>query len=100
MHGEEAAPQGLAFMGLLLLFSPTVHPWYALWVLPFAAVSLSRPWLLLTGTAAAAYGAYAAAHVTGRFREIPWLRLPEYLPPAALWLLWRIAHGRPLDDER
>jgi hypothetical protein len=94
LRGAEAAPQGLAFMGLLLLFSPTVHPWYVLWVLPFAAVSLSRPWLLLTGTAAAAYGAYAAAQVTGKFREIPWLRLPQYLPPAALCLLCRIRRGK------
>lgn len=94
LRGADAATQGLGCMGLLLLFSPTVHPWYALWVLPFAAVSLSRPGLLFTGTAAAAYGAYAAAEATGKFREIPWLRIPLYLPPAALWLLGRRRQGK------
>lgn len=94
LRGAPAASQGLACMGLLLLFSPTVHPWYALWALPFAAVSLSRPWLLFTGTAAAAYGAYAAAQVTGKFREIPWLRIPEFLPPIALWLNQLLRRGR------
>ena len=36
----------LALGGVLLLL-PTLHPWYALWVLPFAALLPSRGWLLL-----------------------------------------------------
>lgn len=79
--------QALGFMGLLLAFSPTLHPWYALWVLPFAAAARSRPWLLFTGTVAASYGVYARAHVTGRWREIPWLRIPEFVPPLLAWAL-------------
>jgi hypothetical protein len=84
---RDAAPerQGLAFTGLLLAFSPTVHPWYALWALPFAALSRSLPWLLLTGTVAAAYLVYARAHATGAWTEIPWLRALEFLPPLLLW---------------
>jgi hypothetical protein len=84
---RDAAPesQGLAFTGLLLAFSPTVHPWYVLWALPFAALSLSRPWLLLTGTMAAAYLVYGRAHASGEWREIPWLRAVEFLPPLLLW---------------
>lgn len=88
---RDAAPgrQGLAFTGLLLAFSPTVHPWYALWALPFAALERSRPWLLLTGTVAAAYLVYARAHASGDWREIPWLRAVEYLPPLLLWACLR-----------
>ena len=33
---------GLLLLGLLLL-SPTLHPWYVLWVLPFAAAATSGP---------------------------------------------------------
>lgn len=82
--------QGLAFMGLLLVFSPTLHPWYVLWILPFAALRENRPWLLLTGTVAVSYAVYAQAAATGHWREIPWLRLPEFLPPLALWLTCRL----------
>jgi hypothetical protein len=94
---RDAAPerQGLAFTGLLLAFSPTLHPWYALWALPFAALARSLPWLLLTGTAAAAYLVYARAHATGAWLEIPWLRALEFLPPFLLWawLRFRRAGG-------
>jgi hypothetical protein len=78
--------QGLVFLGLLLLFSPTLHPWYLLWILPFAALRRSLPWLLLTGTICVTYAVYAQAAATGRWQEIPWLRLPEFLPPLGLWL--------------
>jgi alpha-1,6-mannosyltransferase len=84
---RKAAPerQALWFLGLLLLFSPTLHPWYLLWALPFASLCLSRPWLLLTGTVLITYEVYGRAHVTGHWQENPWLRLPEYLPPLFLW---------------
>ena len=89
---RKAAPerQGLWFTGLLLLFSPTLHPWYLLWTLPFAALCVSRPWLLLTGTALVSYEVYGRFHVTGLWQERAWLRLPEYLPPLALllYLAW------------
>ena len=99
LRGAAPASLGLACMGLLLAFSPTLHPWYALWILPFAAISLSRPWLLFTGTVASAYlaygayGANAAAQASGQFREIAWLRLPEFLAPLLL-AAWPLLHAR------
>lgn len=97
---RKAAPerQALWFMGLLLLFSPTLHPWYLLWALPFAALCLSRPWLLLTGTALITYEVYGRAHVTGHWQENPWMRLPEYLPPLCLWLYLRLKNLRDPRD--
>jgi hypothetical protein len=87
--------QAIWFMGLLLLFSPTMHPWYLLWLLPFMALCQSRPWILLTGTVLITYEVYGRAHVTGHWHENPWLRLPEYLPPLGLWLWlrWRRKRG-------
>jgi hypothetical protein len=97
---RKAAPerQALWFMGLLLLFSPTLHPWYLLWALPFIALCLSRPWLLLTGTVLITYEVYGRAHVTGHWHENPWLRLPEYLPPLCLWLYLRWKNLRTRRD--
>jgi hypothetical protein len=33
-------------LGVLLAVSPTVHPWYVLWILPLAVQGRSVPWLL------------------------------------------------------
>jgi len=45
----------LCAAGLLLVLSPAVHPWYALWVVPFAAAEVSLPWLLFTGLVPLSY---------------------------------------------
>lgn len=89
--------QALACLGAALLFSPTLHPWYLIWILPFAALRLSRPWLLLTATSLISYEVYARAAATGAWSERAWLRLPEYLPPLILgaWLAWGRRRERP-----
>lgn len=85
--------QALGFMGLLLLFSPTLHPWYFLWILPFAALTLSKPWLLVTGTILISYVVVGRAFDTGQWTEISWIRFAEYGPPLLFWILritpWR-----------
>ncbi len=78
------ASQGLWWMGLTLLFLPTVHPWYLLWVLPFASMRLNLPWLLMTGTILVNYFVNYRFHLGGSWQEVHWLRWPQYLPPLAL----------------
>ena len=51
-------------VGAFLLLSPTVHPWYATWIVPFLAIRLSRAWLLFTATVPLVY-----------------LALPDWLDP-------------------
>jgi hypothetical protein len=45
-----------ASLGALLIFSPTVHPWYLLWTLPFAAERREPAFLYLSFSAPLAYG--------------------------------------------
>jgi hypothetical protein len=45
-----------ASLAALLLFSPTLHPWYLLWVLPFAAKRGEPAFLYLATAAPLAYG--------------------------------------------
>ena len=65
-----------ASLAALLLLSPTLHPWYLLWVLPFAAsrrepaflyLSFCVPALLRAPLSAA--GRLASARVRGRVRS-------------------------------
>lgn len=82
------------FLGLagVLLLSPTLHPWYVLWVLPFAAAYASVPWLLLAALVPLAY--------LGGAGDVPWsVRLVEYGIPllAALLLARRRAAPRLIE---
>ncbi|RMG16811.1 MAG: DUF2029 domain-containing protein [Planctomycetota bacterium] len=76
---------------LFLLLSPTVHPWYALWVLPFLPERAARgergaaAWILLGLLLPLAY----AATVGPRWEDRLWVRLLEYGPFALLWLASR-----------
>lgn len=69
--------------GALLLCSATVYPWYALWVLPFAALTRAVPWLAL---AALLPLAYLPRMVPG-VELFPWVWLAIWGPFALLFVL-------------
>jgi hypothetical protein len=71
----------------LLLTSTTVHPWYALWLLPFAALRRDMYWLALTATAIAGLWPYWLQSRGETWHEIAALRWVMYLPPFAVWIV-------------
>ena len=82
----------LASLGALLLVSPTLHPWYLLWVLPFAAKRGEPAFLYLSFAAPLSYALpYPLPGWSART-----VLLVEYVPFAALlaWTLFRLAAGR------
>ena len=74
----------LWIIGAGLLLSPTVHPWYVLWVLPMAALAGYRPFLLLSGLVFLGYWGLAAYTVSGVWPEPAWTRLVMWLP---VWVM-------------
>ncbi len=74
----------LWIIGAGLLLSPTVHPWYTLWVLPVAALRGNRPFLLLGGLAFLGYWGLAAYETTGVWPQPLWARIAMWLPVWAL----------------
>ncbi len=76
----------LWIVGAGLLLSPTVHPWYTLWVLPMAALRGIGPFLLLGGVAFLGYWGLAAYESTGVWPQPLWSRIAMWLPVWA-WLL-------------
>ena len=71
----------LVLAGALLL-SPTVHPWYLLWVVPFLALRPNRAWILLTGLVPLSY--LDPGPLLNGAAAQPWVRWVEYLPFFAL----------------
>ena len=75
--------------GSFALLSPTVHPWYLLWVLPFACLLEARAWWVLAGTTIIAYEVWIGEWIAGVW--IPWdgTRLLVYGVPLAL-MAWNL----------
>lgn len=74
----------LAVLGAAVLLSPALHPWYALWVLPFAVAAggerARRGWVVLC---VSLFGYYLlpALNPVLPWREPTWLRLAIFGPP-------------------
>jgi hypothetical protein len=90
-RGSPPSWHALAFQAgaLFLALSPVVHPWYALWVVPFLVLEAGRAaWLYLSLSLPWAYSVLLAYDGTPpTWREPPWVRWVEYLPWGLL-LAW------------
>ena len=75
-----------------MLFTPTLHPWYLVWVLPFVALRPSAAWLWLSGAVGLSYASALAAG-PGAWQELSW---PRWLShgPFALLLSWEALRAR------
>lgn len=89
----------LWIFGAGLLLSPTVHPWYVLWILPVAALRSSPPFLLLSGLAFLGYWGLAAYEAAGVWPQPTWTRAAVWLPVWSL-LAWEWAKRRPTGRPR
>lgn len=72
--------------GFALLLTPTLHPWYLCWIVPFLCFFPSLPWILFTGTIALAYWVWRDYAWSGQ-----WILRPEILwieyAPFLVWIL-------------
>lgn len=85
--GLDAARESFLVLGGALVLSPTVHPWYVLWVLPFAAAYASWPWIAF---AAVVFLTYAG----GGSGPPAWVVWVEYGALFGLWAALLLARGR------
>ena len=85
----------LILFGALVLITPTLHPWYLLWLLPALVLWPHRAWLLLTGTVVLSYWVLQRYYEQGVWQEEAWVQLAVYVPFYALllydWLRWPFA---------
>jgi rSAM/selenodomain-associated transferase 2 len=67
-------------LGCLLVFLPTLHPWYLVLIAPFLVFFPSRAWLYLQAAVVFTFPVSAIEFNTGVFQEISGLKLFEYIP--------------------
>lgn len=65
-------------VALALALSPVVHPWYALWLLPFLCFFPHPAGLAFTGLVALSYAVLAVYDRTGVWALPPWVPVVEY----------------------
>jgi rSAM/selenodomain-associated transferase 2 len=75
-------------VGAMLLFLPTLHPWYLCLLAPFLVFFPAPAWLYLQAAACFTFPVLGVEFAGGGFQEIGILKVFEYLPFYAL-LLWQ-----------
>jgi hypothetical protein len=98
-RARRAESAALGALGLWLILSPVVHPWYLLLILPIALIERRRSWLLLSVTALFTYATVQEFRQTGDWREswIAWaLEWGTFYP----LLLWELCARRSSEPNR
>lgn len=72
--------------GIILIFSPVVHPWYVCWMIPFLVFHRSLPWLFFSGWVVWAY-LIRYLFPVGVWEHVLWLTLLIYIPLFSLLLV-------------
>lgn len=80
-------------IGAVLLFLPTLHPWYLVLITPFLVFFPSRAWLYLHLGVVFTFPVFRGEYLTGVFQEVHWLKLMEYFPFYAI-LIYAFLRGR------
>jgi hypothetical protein len=86
---DDAARFAYLAVGAALLLSPTVYPWYLVWMVPFLSIFPSRAWLSFTGLVVLSYWVWLVYQESGAWMLPSWVLLLEYVPLYAM-LLWKI----------
>ena len=75
-RGAPFVARVIILAGGIIVLSPNIFPWYALWLVPFLGVRPSATWIAFTATVAFAYTFFL-----GQPWAIPtWARVVEFLP--------------------
>lgn len=68
----------LNLLGMFFLLSPTVQPWYLLWILPLLCLARQPGWITWSATIFLAYWILDGYARTGVWQELAWVRWVEY----------------------
>lgn len=77
----------LWIFGAMTLLTPVLHPWYALWVLAFASIRKSWPWLALSATLPLSYLPLDGWWERGDWAPAGWIIPVEYGAPLVVLLV-------------
>lgn len=78
--------QGAYFIvGTYLAVTPTLHPWYAVWIVPFLCFYGNRGWIAFSGLIVLAYTVLIRYREAGEWAESAWVTWGIVLGALAVW---------------
>lgn len=80
-------------IGAVIILSPTVYPWYVVWIVPFLCIFPNRAWILFTGLVALSYCVWVEYAATGAWMLPSGYLAIEYVPFYGL-LIWDATRSR------
>ena len=75
------------------MLTPTVLPWYLVWIIPFLCLYPNPAWILLSGLAALSYHVVIGFVLTGTWEEEIWVRYVQYVPFYGLLIVRVVRDG-------
>lgn len=87
-------------IGAVLLLSPTLHPWYLTWIIPFLCFFPNRGWLLLTGLVGLSYYILIDYIASGVWQESIWIKALEFIPFYALLIFDWVSSRKSNDSSK
>ena len=85
---------GFFLVGAFLLLTPTLHPWYAIWIIPFMVFYRQPAWLVFTGLIAISYQILIKYASEGIWEEAVWVKCVLFGGFALVWAFQRIERRR------
>jgi len=80
---------------VFLLLTPTLHPWYLIWIIPFLIFVPNWSWLIFTFLIQASYFVLKDFALSSVWNESVWILLFQYIPFYAL-LIWEYMDRRKI----
>ncbi len=76
---------GFFLVGAFLLLTPTLHPWYAVWIIPFMVFYRQPAWLVFTGLIAISYHVLIKYTSEGIWEQAVWVKFVLFGGFALVW---------------
>jgi len=80
---------------LFLLLTPTLHPWYLIWIIPFLVFVPNISWIIFTLLIQTSYFVLKDYSMYSIWKESIWVLLIQYIPVYAL-LIWEYLDRRKI----
>ena len=80
IRSDDPVKSAYWIIGAYLLLTPTLQPWYLVWIIPFLCLYPNRAWILLTGLVPMSYHVVIQFVQTGLWSEAAWIRYVQFIP--------------------
>ncbi len=83
-------------LAAFVLLTPTLHPWYVVWLVPLLVFYRNPAWVAFTLLVVLSYQVLIRYEIHGVWEELPWVRWVEFGGFVGVWVLSSICQSREI----